>query len=264
MKGAKHQYFSPNEIPGYKSTKLFNPNMFLNGHKHRRDTNDKSSQQQQQQQQRMNSSTKSSIVNEIKINHYTSATSLSNGVGGGGGTYYDYLLRNQVLMYGQNHSHPRLSFNSIANIARSAYMPDYFSQQQNQNHHHHQHSSIYLTPSIVRPPHQPASSKYLQLPNVIQYNNSQVHQQQHQQQQTPPPSYSSYANDQAQIANFQQTPPTAPQPSASSVASQDLLTPVSTHVTYQVSNSNNSTGLKLRFSNNSLGNLNNGECVLIL
>ena len=92
MKGARHQYFSPNEIPGYKSSKLFNPNQYLGSHKHK---SERQSTQQSKLRQQSSGKTPSIVnhVNEIKINNFTSNISptLQHSVPNGGGTYYDYL-----------------------------------------------------------------------------------------------------------------------------------------------------------------------------
>jgi len=177
-------------------------------------------------------------VNEIKINNYTStiAPALPHsgggvGVGGGGGsssgTYYDYLLRNEALMYGsQNHNHShqhyhhhhqRGMFNSLSNLGQvtpnaSALNGSYQMNGQSSgidyfNQHHHHHSSIYLTPSLIRQQHVP---KYLQLTQtMLQYTSPQ-----HSAPLASSQSYGSYMNE----------PP--PASISSSTSPQENITPV--------------------------------------
>ena len=173
MKGAKHQYFSPNEIPGYKSTKLFNPAQFLNGaslkknastqgggssdetaetshSKRKTATNTHLSQSAtSKSNKKVVSAQLSDSLSQIKVTHFGSApssASLSSTSSSLTGTYYDYLVRNEALMNAHvphHHHHQRSSvtFNSTPSLNQlttttyqsTAY--DYFNQ-----------ANIYLTP----------------------------------------------------------------------------------------------------------------------
>jgi hypothetical protein len=247
VKGAKHQYFSPNEIPGYTSAKLFNPNQFLHSQRQQQfattttttpaiktlsstESNRVKLQQQQQQQ-----------INELKLN-YGSST--------GGGTYYDYLARNEALMYGLNNHHhhhhhqQRITFNSvptnlnqlttpdqtiITNITNTANAnwspPTYeFFVNHHQQQQQQQHANIYITPTRM-------PNKYLQV---------QQQQQQYSSSPPPPPPSLNEPHFQNIPASLQESVHT---PNGNS-------TPVSTHQSaYQIASNNNSSRIRVRFNN---------------
>ncbi len=92
MKGAKHQFYNPSEIPGYKPSKVFNPNS--SNHRNRTDSQFMSSSSSDIQSNQI-------IINGNNLNQnrsYDQNRQQYHINSNNNGSYSDYLIKNQQLM----------------------------------------------------------------------------------------------------------------------------------------------------------------------
>ena len=99
MKGAKHQFYNPSEIPGYKPSKVFNPNS--SNHRNRSDSQSIPSSSSDIQVNPM--SVYGNNVNQNRVYNQSRQQYLINSNNNNinninNGSYSDYLLKNQQLM----------------------------------------------------------------------------------------------------------------------------------------------------------------------